>query len=337
MFGTLCVLAIAVAPLSDLTTIVERYKIPVEARSPKPATRHFYNHCAMSPDGSVVYLVRKEQGDIIGVELATGACDTVVGAGRKRQQVAWPFAIGCTADGTLLVSDAKSRRLAAHRPGVGLESSFLLPQPQFPPTELTLVGDQIIAGGVRFDKDTRLNAGNYLNVYTRKGEVVRSFAHTPQASLDRNLWSGVMLVMAVDHKDILHTCFGSEGDLVSYSVLGDVVGRSERIPPWFVPAPALSATNDGGLYTAPTRYWESWTRVVKLLYVGNDRLLYVSEAHDLVPGVTEEFVIAVYDTSGRLVHPGFASGYLPVARNDAGFTYFLSADGTELLKTRLKD
>ncbi len=261
---------------------------------------------------------------------------TVARNGRKKDEVALPLSVHYSRTGNLLISDAGNRRILEFSPDNRLVRSFLLTGDLAAPNEVRVLPDnEFITAGLNLDPKSRLNAGNFCTVFDEAGELVRSFAYTPQSALEKKLWVGVSAVLDIDDEGIIYVSFSVEGDIYAYRSSGELIGKIDYHPAWFVAPPSLSEP-DFVLERPPEGFWRSWTRIIKIIYAGDGRLVLAAETNGLVPGVEAPFIFDVLTTDGRVIQSGIPSQYWPVGRDRNNALYWLSFSGDSLVKTRLK-
>jgi len=350
----------------DNFEVTDRIPIPKEARISGEGGWTDWSYCCVNPDGDQAALIDPRSREVLAFSFSTESAavaaenyqpshqqffsssdemeafdledwiKTVASNGRKRGQVNLPLAVDYTSDGELLISDMGSRRVLQFGPGGALKRSFILTGQVAAPNEIKLHPDGVyVAAGLNLDSTSSINAGNFCTVFSPTGEVIRSFAYSPQIAFDRNLWVGVSAVMDMNDNGMIYVSFSVEGDIYIFDIMGQLVKRFYYRPKWFVEPPALEKP-EFKLEREPVGFWKSWTRIIKIIYAGNSKIVLVAETNGLVPDVDTPFIVDILSTDGQVLAGGIASDYWPVGKSKDDYVYWLSIDGDFLIKTRIK-
>ncbi|MBD3333354.1 hypothetical protein GF356_10930 [candidate division GN15 bacterium] len=248
-----------------------------------------------------------------------------------------PIAVGYDRSGTLFVSDVGNRRVSLFSLEGSFESSFLLPPAIGAPSDLRIMPDgNYLLANLQLDSARGLNAGHHCNVVSPSGKLLRSFAYTPKTAFDRNLWLGVYSVFDLDEDGNVYVAFTIEPVVYVYNAAGELLRTFGETPEWWVSPPDLQVPQFR-INDEPDGFYTSWTRVVRLFYVGEGKLLRCTETNGLIKGCSQPYVLDVFATDGRLVAGGIESKYLPIGADSNSMIYFVSARGDRVIRNSLRD
>jgi hypothetical protein len=332
------IVLIALTPFERAFVVDSSITLPPDAREWVKGKRLFWNHCAMAPSGERLFIIDPNDRQIATYDLNRKQLSTIVKNGRKKDRVVQPLSLNVDTRDRLLISDAGSRRVLILDDKNELAASLIAPSNMQPPHEIhTLPGGNLLFASLRFDQEhdtLGLNLGDQCTIIGPDGAELKSFAYTPQSSIDRNLWKGISALTTVDDSGHIFVTYATEYRIEKYDsagkVLKDIIPKSE----WFVPPPALRK-RVFEMESAPADFWQAWTRILRLFYLGDGRLLVMAETNNKVPGADTPFILDILDVNGAPVHTGIPSNYYPVGVDRNGSIYFISFTGETLLKTHL--
>lgn len=325
----------------------------------------YWNYCDINPAGNKIAFIQPEKNEIWTYRLDAKGYDTVMHLadsdgpdsgsyskslpiydyqyelvsphGRNHNEVLLPIAVCFTPLGDLLVSDAGSRRISYFGSDNSLQYSFLLTGNFQAPNELKCIAEnRYLLAGLNLDSAGPINAGNYCNIFSGDGEFVKSFAYTPRSILDANLWFGVSALVDVDNEGFIYVTFNAEGKIYKYNEWGILLSEFSDIPDWFIepmklPEPTFLVNKE------PRGFRESWTRIIRLIYIGNGYLVMAALTNGKVPGTESPVIIDIYTTNGTLYKSGIESDYFPIGRDRKNALYFLSFNENKLVRTFLRE
>ncbi len=357
----------AMLSLGSLFLTAEEISIPAEARVSAEGGWTFWNYCAISPNGDEAALIDPVEHRVLvyafGDESARTAArhtedlsqafhytvgdiesfdpsvlvSEAVAHGRAPDEVELPITASYSSAGDLLVSDVRARRVLTFDSDRALKDSFILTGMLTGPNEIeVLPNGNLLVADFEADSLGMLNAGHYCFLLSPQGEILKRFAYTPESALEKRLWTGLSAVFDFDGNDRVYVAFSSEGWLYVYDLEGSLIRRMNCTPSWFI-EPAELPEPRRQIQSPPEGYQHSWTRIIDLIYLGNDKLLLVAETNNMIPGVEERFIMDLLTTSGELIRSGIVSDYLPVGLDEDGYVYFLSFQGDHLLRTTLRE
>lgn len=358
---------LAALSLGDVFPVDQVIAIPEEARIGAEKEWTFYSFCTVNSSGTKVYFIEPEALTIVSATLPSAEVSTVaehattgsnvqfltsgktdelvpfgdIGPirttaknGKRRYEVIAPVAVGKAEMELLLVSDAGSNRVVAFNQNDSVVFSFLRTGSVTPPNELRLLSNgDLLAAALKVDRTSPLNEGDFCVVFSRQGEILRSFAHTPAMALERNLWNGVTALLDVDGNDTVFLAFSVEAIPYVYAPDGRLLRKFAGPPQWFhppepQPAPVFSIEKEQRGFS------RSWPRIIRLLYIGEGRIVLAAETNGRVEGVSAPFVLDVLSSDGTVLYSKISSDYLPVSKDSTGAIYWLSVTGDRLIKTR---
>jgi hypothetical protein len=359
-------LVVLLVPFGNYFSTRKVFPIPPEIHvsSEKHSTyRHYFS---VSPDGTRVAFIDAKKQEVCSYSLDGGTSDVVaehtdvsgyawgptkhhpetlyltetvsdiIHKGRRPDQVNIPIAIKYDRSGKLYVSDIGNRRVSIFGVDGNLESSFLLPMTTRCPSDIREIsnGDYLLSN-LFLDKSRDITAGYHCNFFSPTGKLLQSFAYTPKIAFDHNLRKGVYSLFDLDERGNIYVAFTVEGVIYVYNSAGELMMTFGETPEWWVPPPKQGAASRFEVWKEPEDFYGSWTRVIKLVYAGNRRLILCAETNGLVEGCSKRFIMNVYSTDGKLIAESIESDYLPVGVDNDNMIYFLSVTGDRLLKTRL--
>ena len=362
---SLC-LAINIVTFDGAFQVDRREPIPAEAQVSGEKEWSYWSYCSVAPTGDIAAFILPDRQEVCAVRfdkpgeqviaahsnaakyvslMSTEEMETfdskayyasVASEGIRPDQVNLPIAVSWDRDGQLYISDNGNRRVSVFGKEGEFRYSFLLPQMLDAPTDVQrLTGDTLLLTSLKLDNPRQINAGYHCNVVTKEGEYVRSFGYTPESAFSQNLWTGLDGHVAVDSVLNSYVAFSNEYVIHRYDRGGELVGTFGSRPGWWVEPPTLP--NPDALYHAsPAGVCSRWTRVVKLVLFGGDKLLRMTEANSLAPGCKSRFILDVFSTDGKLILGNIASDYWPVGTTSDGAVYFLSLKGDELIRGHLR-
>jgi hypothetical protein len=265
----------------------------------------------------------------------TETVNDIARKGQRPDEVNVPIAVKYDRSGKLFVSDLSNRRVSVFSPEGTFESSFLLPQTVGAPSDIRATNDgNYLLSNLFLDNSRGINAGYHCNFFSPTGKLLKSFAYTPKVAFDRNLWLGVYSLFDLDKQGNIYVAFTVEPVIYVYNSAGELMMTFGETPEWWVPPPKLEASRFR-IRSEPNGFHGSWTRVIKLVYAGNGRLIRCAETNGLVEGCSKPFILDVYSTDGKLIAGSIESDCFPVGVDNDNMIYFLSVTGDRLLKTRL--
>ncbi|MCK4372408.1 MAG: hypothetical protein KAW61_04640 [candidate division Zixibacteria bacterium] len=265
----------------------------------------------------------------------TETVNNIARKGRKPDEVNVPIAVKYDRSGKLLVSDLGNRRISVFSPEGMFESSFLLPQTVDAPSDIRATNDgNYLLSNLSLDRSRGINAGYHCNFLSRTGKLLKSFAYTPKIAFERNLWLGVHSLFDLDERGNIYVAFTVEPAIYVYNSAGELTKSFGETPGWWVPPPKLQSSRFV-IEDEPEDFYGSWTRVIKLVYAGNGKLILCAETNGLVEGCSKPFILDVYSTDGKLIAGSIESDCFPVGVDNDNMIYFLSVTGDRLLKTSL--
>lgn len=259
----------------------------------------------------------------------------VASFGRKAGQVNTPLALTCDRGGNLLVSDLGNRRVLLFDTSLSFLSSFLVPTVATVPSNVLMdeSGDYVVAN-LLLDTTSSINSGFHCCVLSATGALLAHFAPTPTIAFERNLWLGVCALIDRDDDHNVYVAFSVDPTICVYNRNRVLTSCIDVKPAWWRPPPILPQSRFQ-VREEPTDFLESWTRIVKLLYVERGVLLVVAETNGQIEGCATRFIMDIYTTDGQVLVSGVGSDYLPVGTDRDGYIYFLSLSGDKLLRTTL--
>ncbi|MDD4051292.1 MAG: hypothetical protein PHR28_05260 [candidate division Zixibacteria bacterium] len=357
--------SLAVAPVFDTVFAVETIiNLPPQLNLAASPECTYWNFCTVNPDGNGIAFIDPASGEIQRYDFTRKGIDTVADrgtmqrpqpgefsepvaafvynsttvakSGRGREQVDVPLAVNYTGSGDLLVSDLGNRRVSTFAADGKLKSSFLLPSNMNSPNEMKQLpsGDYLMIG-LNLDSHGAANTGTYCNLFSLDGILLDSSLAVPSIVLSRNLWNGVAVVADIDDAGDIYAAFNVEDCLYW---CGSGQGKAERMcepPDWFIPPPKLDPPLLFG-EKPPREFPQSWTRIIRLVSDGQNRLVMAALANGRVSGISLPFVLEVYGTDGATIASRIPSDCFPIGRDVNGSVYFLTADGKRLLKTHIR-
>lgn len=357
---------VALSVFGDHFQETDRFPIPKEAQISGEGGWTDWSYCSVNPDGDQAALINPGSKEVLTVSFSTklaavaaenyqpshqqffsssdemeafdleGWIETMASNGRKRDQVNLPLAVDYTSNGELLISDMGSRRILQFGRDRAFMHSFILTGQVAAPNEIKLHPDgAYVAAGLNLDSTSAINAGDFCTVFSPTGEVIRSFAYSPQIALDRNLWVGVSAVMDIDDDGKIYVSFSVEGDIYIFDIMGRLLKRFNYRPEWFVEPPVLDKPVFK-LEREPAGFWKSWTRIIKILCAGKGIVVLVAETNGLVPGIETPFIVDILSTDGHVLASGIASDYWPVGRSKDNHVYWLSYSGNHVIESLVK-
>lgn len=356
--------AVAIASFGDVFAIDTSVEIPAAIRV-SGGKWTYWSYCAVSPGGGTVAFIDPALHEVLTYDLAAQRATTAVAHtetarqasfasteelgtfdweafvsrvarnGRSRDQVNVPVAIAYDRKGRLLVSDLGNRRVSIFDAGGSFAGSFLLGADDNAPSEIrTLPDGNLLCANLRLDPHGQMNGGHHCNVYSPDGAWMRSLAYTPPIAFERNLWLGVGACVDVDANGNAYVGFSVDPTIRVYDSTGRETQTFGSNPPWFVHPPALPAV----LFqreNEPRGFWESWTRLIKVVHIGGGHLLRVALTNGKVAGTDKPFVIDVLSSDGSSLIPGVAADAWPVGVDRDGAIWWLTWKGDKLLRTHL--
>ena len=261
----------------------------------------------------------------------------LTGGGRAKNEVSLPLAVCYGKKGRLLISDSGNRRILTLDSNGSFESSFLLTGPTAAPNEVRLMPDgNVLTAGLNLDSTSSINSGNYCTIYSPDGEIIRSFAYTPQVAFDSTLWIGVSSLIDLDDSGNIYQVFSVEGRIRVYDSMGRLKRTIDYTPSWFYPPKAMEVPQVI-VHDEPAGFWKSWPRIIKLICVGSDKLILVGEANDELAKSGKRFVYDIIGTGGDVHHSTVFSDELPIGVDDSGSVYLLSIGGDRVFRARYND
>lgn len=267
----------------------------------------------------------------------TEADDAVAGTGRKVGQVNTPMAVTCDHRGKLLVSDLGNRRVLVFDSTLDFERSFLVPASVTVPSYVVLdESDNYITANLLLDTLASINSGFHCCVFDSAATLIDRLAPSPPVVFERNLWLGVNALIDNDKYDNIYVCFSVDPTVCVYDHDFNLTSRLYLNPTWWTTPAALPRTTFQ-VNTEPTEFYESWTRIIKLIHIGDGRLLLAAETNGHVADCPSRFIMDIVTAEGKTLVSAIETDYLPVGCDRNGFIYFLSLDGKELLKTEFKE
>lgn len=334
------IVLVALTPFERAFVVDSSVTLPPDTREWLKGKRLFWNHCAMAPSGERLFIIDPNDREIAAYDLNRSRLSTIVKNGRKRDRVVQPLSLDVDTRGRLMISDAGSRRVLILDDSDGLAASLIAPSDMQPPHEIhTLPGNDLLLASLRFDQEhdtLGLNLGNQCTIVGPDGAELKSFAYTPQSSIDRNLWKGVSALTTVDDSGHIFVTYSTDYRIEKYDSIGDALKDITPKSDWFVPPPALRK-RIFEMESAPADFWQAWTRILRLFYLGDGRLLIMAETNDKVPGADTPFILDLLDVSGAPIYAGIPSNYYPVGADRNGGVYFISFTGETLLKTHIRE
>jgi len=272
----------------------------------------------------------KREGDTI---YFTGTVSDIARQGRRPDEVNTPIAIKYDRSGRLFVSDLGNRRVSVFSPEGSFESSFLLPQSVSAPSDMRITANgNYLLSNLSLDSSRGNNAGYHCNLFSPDGRLLKSFAYTPKTAFDRNLWLGVYALFDLDERGDIYVAFTVDPALYVFNSAGELQKTFGEIAGWWIPPPKLE-TPRSRIRSEPDGFHGSWTRVVKLIYAGDGRLIRCTETNGLIKDCSKPFILDVFSTDGRLIAGGIESEYLPVGVDNDNMIYFLTVSGDHLVKS----
>jgi hypothetical protein len=353
-------------PFPTVFKTTNTYIIPEAYRIAGDSNRTTYRqYCSVNPAGNIVALIDYSRKRVVAFDLVTG--DTTIPAlptsrtqrawgpvqrkgdtilfsdnpttvsetGRRSSEAAIPVAVNFSGTGQLFVADAGNRRISAYDSALQFHSSFLLPTNVGTPSNAAVLENgNFLCANLKIDSASTINAGHWCNIFSPKGELLRSFAYTPKEAVARNLWLGVNSLIDVDENQHIYVAFTIAPHIDVYTTGGDLTDTYDVPADWWVLPPRIEPP-PFNIRNEPPDFFGRWTRLVKLLYLGQGKLLLASESNKLVKDCDKRFIIDVFDTRSRTVLEHTCTDYLPVGVDAAGRIYFLSLNGRELIQTVL--
>ena len=365
MINSILGLVVLLAPFTGHFSVHEVFPIPPEIRVSSEKYSTYRHSFTVSPDGAQVAFIDPEEQEVRSYDLVRGvsgmvaahtdvsgyewgpikqqgdtiyfteAVNDIARRGRRPNEVNIPIAIKYDRSGKLFVSDLGNRRVSIFGVDGNLENSFLLPMTTQCPSDMreTSNGNYLLSN-LFLDRSRSINAGYHCNLFSPTGKLLKSFAYTPKSACDRYLWLGVYSLFDLDDRGNTYVAFTVDPAIYVYNSAGELMMTFGETPGWWVPPPKLEAP-PFRIRGEPDGFHGSWTRVIKLVYAGNDRLILCAETNGLVEGCSKRFIMNVYFTDGKLIAEGIESDYLPVGVDNDNMIYFLSVTGDRLLKTSL--
>jgi hypothetical protein len=260
---------------------------------------------------------------------------TIIRKDRGAHGVLTPIAVCYQTNGFLMVSDLGKRRVSVFSPDNSLYYSFFIVGSAHTPNEMRMMPDgRYLLGGLILDTSKALNAGYHCSFYSEEGIFLNSFAYTPQFAFDNNLWVGVSVLLDIDDSGYIYCAFSVESKIYRYSDEGILLDSFGVNSSRFVPPPALPMSRFSH-QVEPRDFWRSWTRIIKLIYAGDGKLVLAYLNNDLNAEVASPFLLDIYSTDGKLIVSGIQSDAFPIGRDKDNYIYMLSFDGDRLYKTYL--
>lgn len=357
-------LLLALVSLDGSFEVQSRYPLPSDVHVSGEVDWTYWSYCSVSPSGEFAAILLPDRREVCCVRLGQSTAQVVAArtnhagdaessimtgpeafggtvdfypiaiTGRQADQVSLPLAVCWGADSSLYISDNDNRRVSVFDDQGTFRHSFLLPPSVDAPWCVQrYAGDTLLLSSLRLADPRRINAGFHCHVVTPEGELVRSFAYTPDLAFSRNLWTGVAGHSVVGARGVTYVAFSCEYTVGVYDRDGNCVTVFGEQPSWWVSPPVLPDPEDP---RSDLSYglWSTWTRVVKLLLFDGDKLLRVTETNGLVSDCAHRFILDVFSTDGALLTGGIVADYWPVGAGVNGDVYFLSLTGDEIIRTR---
>ncbi|MDD4052833.1 MAG: hypothetical protein PHR28_13170, partial [candidate division Zixibacteria bacterium] len=241
-------------PFTTVFKTTNTYIIPEAYRIAGDSNRTTYRqYCSVNPAGNIVALIDYSRKRVVAFDLVTG--DTTIPAlptsrtqgawgpvqrkgdtiffsdnpttvsetGRRPSEANIPMAVNFSGNGQLFVADAGNRRISAYDSALQFHSSFLLPTNVGTPSNaIVLENGNFLCANLKIDSASTINAGHWCNIFSPKGELLRSFAYTPNEAIAKNLWLGVNSLIDVDEHQHIYVAFSIAPRIDIYTTGGDL-------------------------------------------------------------------------------------------------------------------
>lgn len=367
MSYALIIILSTLCTLNNLFSIEKEYNIPESIQVSGENAWTDWSYCSVNYSGTKAAFINPKNHNVVSLEIdksdleiasphtsnmssvshftttdiesfnPNSLISKVVSNGRKKNEVALPVSIHYTHDNNLLICDNNNRRILITDNDNKYISSFLLTGKTAVPNEIRKLADgTFLAAGLNLDYTGNINAGNYCTIYSSKGELLRSFAYTPQVAFDSTLWIGVASLIDIDDAGNIYQTFSVDSKINVYDIFGKLLRTLNYKPKWFYPPNSLQEPHST-LENEPPGFWKSWPRIIKILYLGNNKLLIAAETNGIAEGFGKRFIFDIITTNGQILYSGIPSDYLPVGRDKDNNIYFLSLKGDKLIKTYLSE
>lgn len=259
-------------------------------------------------------------------------------SGEMPHQVSFPTSIAVDTDGNIYVGDNKNRRVTILNSNGEFLSSFIISADSWPPLDIVVNSKrELYLAGLKLDPEGRLNSGDWITNYDFDGNYLKSFAYTPDIAFKLNLWQGVSANIEIGEKDQIYLVFAPEHKIYVYGSDGNLKKTFGEPPEWFT-YPEKLALPIWDKPKAPPDFWKSFTPVIKLIYLGDNRLLVATKTNGLVKGTSKKFILDLYNTlDGEPILKGIETDYFPFGTDTTSAIYFISPEDKKVIKTYLKE
>lgn len=297
-----------------------------------------FKYYTETPDGGKDFrlILGSPKSRVLLYKGKTKQTKVLASSGEMPHQVSFPTSIAVDADGNIYVGDNKNRRITILDSNGKFLSSFIVSADSWPALDVGVNSKrELYLAGLKLDPEGRLNSGDWITKYDFRGNYLNSFAYTPDIAFKLNLWQGVSANIEIDEKDRIYLVFAPEHKIYVYSSDGNLESTFGQAPEWFI-RPEKLALPVWDEPKAPPDFWKSFTPVIKLLYLGDSRLLVATKTNGLIKGTSKEFILDLYDTvDGKPILYGVESDYFPFGTDTTSAIYFISPEEGKIIKTRL--
>lgn len=361
------VVLLLLAGFGDVFDIRQVLELPEKRWVSSRSFSTYRQYCCVDPGGGQVVLVDPREREIVAFDLQSGIPETPVARtdasvydwgpveqrgdtlicssegklavqrGSRSCEVNMPIAVRFDATGKLMVSDLHNRRISVFGDDYNFEHSFLLPPQLGPASDVVRLTDSTyLLSSPKPDTLSALNTGFSCHILTARGEIVESFAYTPESAIERNLWFGVHALVEIDDSGSIYVGFTTEPKVHVFDKTGTYLRTFGEERDWWVPPPVLQKPNFV-INKPPNDFDGSWTRMVKLVCTRDNRLIVAFEANGLVRDCEGSFILDVYEPSGEFLGRSICCEALPVGVDSQNNIYFLSDTGDRILRTTFKE
>jgi len=351
--------------LGDLEITVykptETYNLPPELGVSYQKEWSDWSFCSINYSGDIVALIDPQNGNVVSINLNEQNLKVISPHSKsekyvslmseeelityrpvtfnendikRKNEVALPVAVSHNNNDQLFISDSGNRRIIQLDNDENLKNTVQLPDNISAPNDIRQLpnGNILLSGLIADYKNGLQSGGNYCTILSPQGEKLKSFAYTPQIVYDSNLWAVVSSVIDVDDNGNIYQTFNVENIVRVYDDNGNFIREFNYYPVWFKTPEKISEKTILSNNSEQIKLMHSWTRIVKILYVGEGKLIVIGESNGSSMHNKKRFFYTMVSTNGKVLHSLVKTNEFPFGRDKNNNIYFLDTETNKIIK-----